>query len=107
MGSANAARAARIFGRRRMFDLPDLECVAVTQTGNLITLGPGAPRCQRLTKTRGKTFVTDRDRVRSNSMEALPLAFTSGWASGINAYACVLVLGLLGRFADVDDVPTA
>ncbi|MEV6284790.1 DUF4126 domain-containing protein [Kribbella sp. NPDC051770] len=40
-------------------------------------------------------------------MEALPLAFTSGWASGINAYACVLVLGLLGRFADVDDVPTA
>jgi hypothetical protein len=40
-------------------------------------------------------------------MEALPLAFTSGWASGINAYACVLVLGLLGRFADVDDVPAA
>jgi hypothetical protein len=40
-------------------------------------------------------------------MEALPLAFTTGWASGINAYACVLVLGLLGRFADVDDVPTA
>jgi hypothetical protein len=40
-------------------------------------------------------------------MEALPLAFTSGWASGINAYACVLVLGLLGRFAGVDDVPPA
>ncbi|GAA1605546.1 DUF4126 domain-containing protein [Kribbella sancticallisti] len=40
-------------------------------------------------------------------MEALPLAFTTGWASGINAYACVLILGLLGRFADVDDVPTA
>ena len=37
-------------------------------------------------------------------MEALPLAFTTGWASGVNA--CVLVLGLLGRFADVDDVPT-
>jgi hypothetical protein len=30
-------------------------------------------------------------------MEALPLAFTTGWASGINAYACVLILGLLGR----------
>lgn len=40
-------------------------------------------------------------------MEALPLAFTTGWASGINAYACVLILGLLGRFADVGEVPTA
>ena len=40
-------------------------------------------------------------------MEALPLAFTTGWASGINAYACVLVLGLLGRFADVAEVPHA
>ena len=38
-------------------------------------------------------------------MEALPLAFTTGWASGINAYACVLILGLLGRFAGADDVP--
>jgi hypothetical protein len=38
-------------------------------------------------------------------MEALPLAFTTGWASGINAYACVLILGLLGRFADVGSVP--
>jgi hypothetical protein len=38
-------------------------------------------------------------------MEALPLAFTTGWASGINAYACVLILGLLGRFAGVDEVP--
>ncbi len=38
-------------------------------------------------------------------MEALPLAFTTGWASGINAYACVLILGLLGRFADVDEIP--
>ncbi|HEU4948525.1 MAG TPA: hypothetical protein VFT31_15355 [Kribbella sp.] len=32
-------------------------------------------------------------------MEALPLAFTTGWASGISAYACVLILGLPGRFA--------
>ena len=38
-------------------------------------------------------------------MELLPLAFTSGWASGINAYATVLVLGLLGRFAEVDGIP--
>jgi hypothetical protein len=40
-------------------------------------------------------------------MEALPLALTTGWASGINAYACVLILGLLGRFAGVDEVPHA
>jgi hypothetical protein len=40
-------------------------------------------------------------------MEALPLAFTTGWASGINAYACVLILGLLGRFAGVAEVPQA
>lgn len=40
-------------------------------------------------------------------MEALPLAFTTGWASGINADACVLILGLLGRFARVAEVPHA
>jgi hypothetical protein len=38
-------------------------------------------------------------------MEALPLAVTTGWASGVNAYACVLILGLLGRFAGAEDVP--
>jgi len=37
--------------------------------------------------------------------ELLPLVFTSGWASGVNAYATVLLLGLLGRFAGVDAVP--
>jgi hypothetical protein len=31
----------------------------------------------------------------------------SGWASGINAYLVVVVLGLLGRFADVGGVPEA
>jgi hypothetical protein len=35
----------------------------------------------------------------------LPLVFTSGWASGVNAYATVLLLGLLGRFVSVDAVP--
>ncbi|MEV0792320.1 DUF4126 domain-containing protein [Kribbella sp. NPDC050459] len=40
-------------------------------------------------------------------MEALPLAVTTGWASGVNAYACVLILGLLGRFAGAGDVPHA
>lgn len=38
-------------------------------------------------------------------MEVLPLAFTSGWASGLNAYATVLVLGLLGRFTGFEGIP--
>jgi hypothetical protein len=38
-------------------------------------------------------------------MELLPLAFTSGWTSGINAYATALILGLLGRFAGVEEIP--
>ena len=37
--------------------------------------------------------------------ELLPLVFTSGWASGVNSYATVLLLGLLGRFAGMDAVP--
>ncbi|MFG2842838.1 DUF4126 domain-containing protein [Kitasatospora sp. NPDC048296] len=40
-------------------------------------------------------------------MTILPLIFTSGLASGINAYAVVLLLGLLGRFADAQSVPHA
>ena len=39
--------------------------------------------------------------------ELLPMVFTSGWASGINAYAVVLILGLFGRFGGVDSVPAA
>ena len=39
-------------------------------------------------------------------MELLPLAFSAGWTSGINAYATVFVLGLLGRFAGVEAIPT-
>ena len=37
--------------------------------------------------------------------ELLPWVFTSGWASGINAYAVVLLLGLFGRFGDVSQAP--
>ena len=39
--------------------------------------------------------------------ELLPWVFTSGWASGINAYAVVLVMGLLGRFGQVEAIPQA
>jgi Domain of unknown function (DUF4126) len=38
-------------------------------------------------------------------MPAIPLIFTSGWASGINSYAVVLMLGLLGRFDHMSAVP--
>ncbi|WP_385900224.1 DUF4126 domain-containing protein [Tessaracoccus sp. O5.2] len=38
-------------------------------------------------------------------MELLPMTFASGWASGINAYATVFVLGLLGRYAGTGGVP--
>jgi hypothetical protein len=37
--------------------------------------------------------------------ELVPWIFTTGWASGVNAYATVLVLGLVGRFGDVSQVP--
>ncbi|MER7985927.1 DUF4126 domain-containing protein [Streptomyces noursei] len=40
-------------------------------------------------------------------MSVLPLVFTSGWASGINAYAVVLLLGLLGATGVSDEVPAA
>jgi hypothetical protein len=34
-------------------------------------------------------------------VSAIPLIFTSGWASGIDAYAVVLLMGLLGRYAHI------
>lgn len=38
-------------------------------------------------------------------MSAIPLIFTSGWASGIDAYAVVLLLGLFGRYGHMSSVP--
>ena len=38
-------------------------------------------------------------------MEFLPVVLASGWASGINAYLVVLVLGLIGRFGQVAEIP--
>jgi len=40
-------------------------------------------------------------------MEVVPWVFTSGWASGINGYAVVLLLGVMGRFLGLDGVPPA
>jgi hypothetical protein len=38
-------------------------------------------------------------------VSVLPLVFTSGWASGINAYAVVLLLGVFGATGLTDQVP--
>ncbi|GAA4077100.1 hypothetical protein GCM10023066_03620 [Nocardioides kongjuensis] len=38
-------------------------------------------------------------------VESLALAFSSGWASGINSYLVVLVLGLADRLGSFDEVP--
>ena len=37
--------------------------------------------------------------------ELLPWVFTTGWASGINAYLVVLILGIAQRFFEVGQVP--
>jgi hypothetical protein len=39
--------------------------------------------------------------------ELLPWVFTTGWASGINAYLVVLILGVAERFFHVTGVPAA
>ena len=38
-------------------------------------------------------------------MESLPLAFSSGWASGVNCYLVVLVLGIADRVGDSASIP--
>jgi hypothetical protein len=38
-------------------------------------------------------------------MDPFGLTFASGWASGINAYLTVLILGLAGRFVGVEGIP--
>jgi hypothetical protein len=38
-------------------------------------------------------------------VESLPLAFSSGWASGVNCYLVVLVLGIADRVSDSSSIP--
>ena len=38
-------------------------------------------------------------------MDTVPLAFSSGWASGVNSYLVVLVLGLADRIGGFSQVP--
>lgn len=48
-----------------------------------------------------------RHLVTITSVSVLPLVFTSGWASGINAYAVVLLLGVFGATGLTDEVPAS
>lgn len=43
--------------------------------------------------------------VTITSVSVLPLVFTSGWASGINAYAVILLFGVFGATGVSDQVP--
>lgn len=38
-------------------------------------------------------------------MDVVALTFASGWASGLNAYATVFLLGLVGRLGGVEGIP--
>ena len=38
-------------------------------------------------------------------MDVVALTFASGWASGINAYATVFLLGMIGRFGAIPWIP--
>src|SRR4051794_38801170 len=40
-------------------------------------------------------------------MDSLPLVFSSGWASGVNAYLVVLVLGIADRIQPTPQIPDA
>ncbi len=40
-------------------------------------------------------------------MDSLPLVFSSGWASGVNAYLVVIVLGVADRVNPVSQIPDA
>jgi hypothetical protein len=40
-------------------------------------------------------------------VESLPLTFASGWASGVNCYLVVLVLGIADQVGGYDDIPDA
>ena len=40
-------------------------------------------------------------------MSVLPLVFSSGWATGVNCYLVVLVLGMADRLGDLSQVPDA
>ncbi|WP_377104933.1 DUF4126 domain-containing protein [Propionicimonas sp. T2.31MG-18] len=38
-------------------------------------------------------------------MDVVAMTFASGWASGINAYATVFLLGMIGRLGHVEGIP--
>lgn len=54
---------------------------------------------------RSRFVLIRRDLITIDGVSLLPLIFTAGWASGINAYAVVLLFGLYGLTGLSDDVP--
>ncbi|WP_143320720.1 DUF4126 domain-containing protein, partial [Cellulomonas iranensis] len=54
----------------------------------MLKLSPAGPRLATIT-----------------SASVIPLVFTSGWASGINAYAVILLFGIFGATDLTDEVP--
>lgn len=38
-------------------------------------------------------------------MDVVAVTFASGWASGLNAYATVFLLGMIGRFGGIEGIP--
>jgi hypothetical protein len=40
-------------------------------------------------------------------VDLMALVLTSGWASGINAYAVIVLMGLLGRYTGLDGIPSS
>ncbi len=81
--------------------LPSTQVGAYPRSYSSLSLG---------TRTQGS--VPNPTRVRHGvvtiaCVSVIPLVFTSGWASGINAYAVVLLLGLFGATGVSDEVPAA
>jgi len=72
------------------------------------TSGPGRPRGHESSRPVSQAPSTASTAgVASRQVDALALAFSSGWASGINAYLVVLVLGIAERVGETETLPNA
>ncbi|MGY3683330.1 hypothetical protein ACVWXU_006953 [Streptomyces sp. TE33382] len=81
--------------------LPSAQVEAHPHIYSSRSLGTGTQSCAPGPIPAGPALVTIA------SVSVLPLVFTSGWASGINAYAVVLLLGIFGATGVSDEVPAS
>ena len=81
--------------------LPSAQVRAYPHTYSSPPLGTDTQGCAPNPTRAGPRLVTIA------SVSVLPLVFTSGWASGINAYAVVLLLGVFGATGLTDEVPAS